>query len=132
MWVIATLGGASRLYRSTLAQICARVRTTPMVAPRLHIRPSSRTAGHGTSVLILTYMGGFNLLFNVADAFTGYSWANWTPWIVSLAVLAGRFHLQRHASPHRRHRLLFPRHSDHLRRRQPRRRRAFTRTSAVF
>ena len=42
------------------------------------------------SVLILTYMGGFNLLasFNVADAFTQYSWANeWTPWIVG-AVLA--------------------------------------------
>ena len=41
-------------------------------------------------MLILTYMGGFNLLasFNVADAFTEYSWANeWTPWIVG-AVLA--------------------------------------------
>ena len=37
-------------------------------------------------------MGGFNLLasFNVADAFTHYSWANeWTPWIIGviLAVL---------------------------------------------
>ena len=34
-------------------------------------------------------MGGFNLLasFNVADAFSHYSWANhWTPWIVGLVL----------------------------------------------
>lgn len=96
MWVIATLGGASAFIESTLAQIYKKQGPHHSYGgPAYYIQTALKQNWLATlfaSVLILTYMGGFNLLasFNVADAFTEYSWANeWTPWIVGciLAVL---------------------------------------------
>ena len=94
MWVIATLGGASAFIESTLAQIYKKQGPHHSYGgPAYYIQTALKQnwlAALFASVLIVTYMGGFNLLasFNVADAFTGYSWANdWTPWIVG-AILA--------------------------------------------
>ena len=96
MWVIATLGGASAFIESTLAQIYKKQGPHHSYGgPAYYIQTALKQNWLATlfaSVLILTYMGGFNLLasFNVADAFTQYSWANdWTPWIVGtiLAIL---------------------------------------------
>ena len=96
MWVIATLGGASAFIESTLAQIYKKQGPHHSYGgPAYYIQTALKQNWLATlfaSVLILTYMVGFNLLasFNVADTFTEYSWANdWTPWIVGvvLAVL---------------------------------------------
>ena len=94
MWVIATLGGASAFIESTLAQIYKKQGPHHSYGgPAYYIQTALKQNWLATlfaSVLILTYMGGFNLLasFNVADAFTHYSWANeWTPWIIG-AILA--------------------------------------------
>ena len=96
MWLIATLGGASAFIESTLAQIYKKQGPHHSYGgPAYYIQTALKQNWLATlfaSVLILTYMGGFNLLasFNVADAFTQYSWANdWTPWIVGtiLAIL---------------------------------------------
>ena len=94
MWVIATLGGASAFIESTLAQIYKkRGPTTPTVARAYYIQTALKASWLAylfAIVLILTYMGGFNLLasYNVADTFMHYSWANaWTPWFVG-AILA--------------------------------------------
>nr|WP_314843147.1 alanine/glycine:cation symporter family protein [Schaalia odontolytica] len=94
MWVIATLGGASAFIESTLAQIYKKQGPHHSYGgPAYYIQTALKQNWLATlfaSVLILTYMGGFNLLasFNVADAFTEYSWANeWTPWIIG-AILA--------------------------------------------
>jgi len=94
MWVIATLGGASAFIESTLAQIYKKQGPHHSYGgPAYYIQTALKQNWLATlfaSVLILTYMGGFNLLasFNVADAFTQYSWANeWTPWIIG-AILA--------------------------------------------
>ena len=94
MWVIATLGGASAFIESTLAQIYKkRGPHHSYGGPAYYIQTALKQnwlAYLFAIVLILTYMGGFNLLasFNVADAFTEYSWANeWTPWFIG-AILA--------------------------------------------
>ena len=94
MWVIATLGGASAFIESTLAQIYKKQGPHHSYGgPAYYIQTALKQNWLATlfaTVLILTYMGGFNLLasFNVADAFTHYSWANeWTPWIIG-AILA--------------------------------------------
>ena len=94
MWVIATLGGATAFIESTLAQIYKKQGPHHSYGgPAYYIQTALKQNWLATlfaSVLIVTYMGGFNLLasFNVADAFTHYSWADeWTPWIVG-AVLA--------------------------------------------
>ena len=94
MWVIATLGGASAFIESTLAQIYKKQGPHHSYGgPAYYIQTALKRnwlAALFAVVLILTYMGGFNLLasFNVADAFTQYSWANeWTPWIIG-AILA--------------------------------------------
>ena len=96
MWVIATLGGASAFIESTLAQIYKkRGPHHSYGGPAYYIQTALKQnwlAYLFAVMLILTYMGGFNLLasFNVADTFTQYSWANeWTPWVVGgvLAVL---------------------------------------------
>ena len=94
MWVIATPGGASAFIESTLAQIYKKQGPHHSYGgPAYYIQTALKQNWLATlfaSVLILTYMGGFNLLasFNVADAFTQYSWANeWTPWIIG-AILA--------------------------------------------
>ena len=93
MWLIATLGGASAFIESTLAQIYKKQGPHHSYGgPAYYIQTALKQNWLATlfaSVLILTYMGGFNLLasFNVADAFTGYSWANkWTPWIVGIVL----------------------------------------------
>ena len=94
MWVIATLGGASAFIESTLAQIYKKQGPHHSYGgPAYYIQTALKQnwlAALFAVVLIITYMGGFNLLasFNVADAFTQYSWANeWTPWIIG-AILA--------------------------------------------
>ena len=96
MWVIATIGGASAFIESTLAQIYKkRGPHHSYGGPAYYIQTALKQnwlAYLFAVMLILTYMGGFNLLasFNVADTFTQYSWANeWTPWVVGgvLAVL---------------------------------------------
>ena len=94
MWLIATLGGASAFIESTLAQIYKKQGPHHSYGgPAYYIQTALKQNWLATlfaSVLILTYMGGFNLLasFNVADAFSKYSWANdWTPWIIG-AILA--------------------------------------------
>ena len=96
MWVIATIGGASAFIESTLAQIYKkRGPHHSYGGPAYYIQTALKQnwlAYLFAVMLILTYMGGFNLLasFNVADTFTQYSWANeWTPWAVGgvLAVL---------------------------------------------
>ena len=94
MWIIATLGGASAFIESTLAQIYKkRGPHHSYGGPAYYIQTALKQNWLATLfavVLIVTYMGGFNLLasFNVADAFTEYSWANeWTPWIIG-AILA--------------------------------------------
>ena len=93
MWLIATLGGASAFIESTLAQIYKKQGPHHSYGgPAYYIQTALKQNWLATlfaSVLILTYMGGFNLLasFNVADAFTEYSWANeWTPWIVGIVL----------------------------------------------
>ena len=94
MWLIATLGGASAFIESTLAQIYKKQGPHHSYGgPAYYIQTALKQnwlAALFASVLILTYMGGFNLLasFNVADAFSKYSWANdWTPWFIG-AILA--------------------------------------------
>ena len=94
MWLIATLGGASAFIESTLAQIYKKQgHHHSYGGPAYYIQTALKQnwlAALFATVLILTYMGGFNLLasFNVADAFSHYSWANdWTPWIIG-AILA--------------------------------------------
>ena len=94
MWVIATLGGASAFIESTLAQIYKKKGPHHSYGgPAYYIQTALKKNWLASSfavMLILTYMGGFNLLasFNVADSFSAYSWADeWTPWIVG-AVLA--------------------------------------------
>ena len=94
MWLIATLGGASAFIESTLAQIYKKQGPHHSYGgPAYYIQTALKQnwlAALFATVLILTYMGGFNLLasFNVADAFSHYSWANdWTPWIIG-AILA--------------------------------------------
>ena len=94
MWVIATLGGASAFIESTLAQIYKKQGPHHSYGgPAYYIQTALKQnwlAALFAVVLIITYMGGFNLLasFNVADAFTQYSWANEsTPWIIG-AILA--------------------------------------------
>ena len=77
MWLIATLGGASAFIESTLAQIYKKQGPHHSYGgPAYYIQTALKQNWLATlfaSVLILTYMGGFNLLasFNVADAFTG-------------------------------------------------------------
>ncbi|WP_297910020.1 alanine/glycine:cation symporter family protein [uncultured Actinomyces sp.] len=94
MWLIATLGGASAFIESTLAQIYKKQGPHHSYGgPAYYIQTALKQnwlAALFATVLILTYMGGFNLLasFNVADAFSHYSWANdWTPWFIG-AILA--------------------------------------------
>ncbi|WP_084403103.1 alanine/glycine:cation symporter family protein [Schaalia suimastitidis] len=89
MWVIATLGGASAFVESTLAQIYKKRGTSKddhsIGGPAYYIEIALKQHWLAVTfavVLILTYMGGFNLLasFNVADAFTSYAWYNDLTW----------------------------------------------------
>lgn len=97
MWVIATLGASSAFIESTLAQIYKKRGHGPddhsIGGPAYYIEIALKQrwlAVIFAVTLILTYMGGFNLLasFNVADAFTSYSWYNeTTPYLIG-GVLA--------------------------------------------
>ncbi|WP_428638896.1 alanine/glycine:cation symporter family protein [Schaalia sp.] len=98
MWVIATLGGASAFVESTLAQIYKKrgygKDDHSIGGPAYYIQIALKQrwlAVVFAIALILTYMGGFNMLasFNVVDAFTQYSWfhASWTPYLLG-GVLA--------------------------------------------
>ena len=81
MWVIATLGGASAFIESSLAQIYKkRGPHHSYGGPAYYIQMALKQnwlAYLFAVVLILTYMGGFNLLasYNVAETFKEFSWA---------------------------------------------------------
>lgn len=97
MWIIATLGSASAFIESTLAQIYKRRANDgsndSIGGPAYYIQTALKhnwLAYLFAVILIMTYMGGFNLLasYNVADAFSSFSWSNtFTPYIVG-ALLA--------------------------------------------
>ncbi|WP_432357162.1 alanine/glycine:cation symporter family protein [Sporosarcina sp. UB5] len=99
MWVIAIIGGASAFIESTLAQIYKKRDKDggSYGGPAYYIQAAlkSRFLGVVFAVaLILTYMGGFNMVasFNIASAFEGYAFYNSsTPFIVGaiLALLTG-------------------------------------------
>ena len=93
MWVIATLGAASAFVESTLAQIYKKRGHGPddhsIGGPAYYIQIALKQhwlAATFALVLILTYMGGFNMLasFNVVDSFSQYSWfdPSWTPYLL--------------------------------------------------
>lgn len=99
MWMIAIIGAASAFIESTLAQIY-KVRDTDGSSyggPAYYIQAAlkSRFLGVVFAVaLILTYMGGFNMVaaFNITSAFEGFGFYNsYTPYIVGgvLALLTG-------------------------------------------
>lgn len=93
MWGIATLGAASAFVESTLAQIYKKRGHGPddhsIGGPAYYIQIALKQhwlAATFALVLILTYMGGFNMLasFNVVDSFSQYSWfdPSWTPYLL--------------------------------------------------
>ena len=91
MWVIATIGAASAFIESTLAQIYKRrsAHGHSFGGPAYYIKDALRSKTLAiifAVALIVTYMGGFNLLasFNVNQAFSAYSWynASYTPYII--------------------------------------------------
>lgn len=99
MWLTAILGSASAFIESTLAQIYKRKADdgSSYGGPAYYIQAVLKKRWLGVlfaCVLILTYMGGFNLVaaFNIADSFKIYSFydASMTPLIVGL-VLAAAF-----------------------------------------
>ena len=101
MWLTAILGSASAFIESTLAQIYKHKAKdgSSYGGPAYYIQAALKKRWIGVLfavVLILTYMGGFNLVasFNIADSFRVYSFFNpeWTPLIVG-AILAVVFAL---------------------------------------
>lgn len=95
MWLIAMVGSASAFIESTLAQIY-KVRDTDgssFGGPAYYIQAVLKNrflGGLFAVMLILTYMGGFNMVqaFNIVTAFEGYSfYSPFTPIIVG-AILA--------------------------------------------
>lgn len=102
MWVIATLGGASAFVESTLAQIYKKrghgKDDHSIGGPAYYIQIALKQRWLAVTfavALIITYMGGFNMLasFNVVDTFSQYSWfhESWTPYVIGglLAVAMG-------------------------------------------
>lgn len=97
MWLTAILGSASAFIESTLAQIYKRRAAdgSSYGGPAYYIQAVLKKRWLGVLfavVLILTYMGGFNLVasFNIADSFKVYSFysASSTPLIVGLVLAA--------------------------------------------
>ena len=95
MWLIATLGGSSAFIESTLAQIYKKRDTdgSSYGGPAFYIQQALKSRWLGMTfavILILTYMGGFNMLasFNTADSFRTYSFfdESWTPAVIGLAL----------------------------------------------
>ena len=95
MWLTAILGSASAFIESTLAQIYKRRAEdgSSYGGPAYYIQAALKKHWIGAAFavfLILTYMGGFNLVasFNIADSFRAYSFFNEssTPLIVGLIL----------------------------------------------
>ena len=83
MWLTAILGSASAFIESTLAQIYKHKAKdgSSYGGPAYYIQAALKKRWIGVLfavVLILTYMGGFNLVasFNIADSFRVYSFFN--------------------------------------------------------
>ncbi|GMO28315.1 MAG: alanine/glycine:cation symporter family protein [Termitinemataceae bacterium] len=100
MWLIAIIGSASAFIESTLAQIYKRRDGdgNSYGGPAYYIQGALNRRPLGVVfavMLILTYMGGFNMVasFNLTTAFEGYSFwnPNVTPTIIGavVAVFAG-------------------------------------------
>jgi len=95
MWVIALIGAASAFIESTLAQIY-KVRDEnggSYGGPAYYIEAALKSRFLGVVfaiVLILTYMGGFNMVasFNIASAFESYDFSNSSTPIIIGAILA--------------------------------------------
>ena len=95
MWLTALLGSASAFIESTLAQIYKRRAEdgSSYGGPAYYIQAALKKHWIGAAFavfLILTYMGGFNLVasFNIADSFRAYSFfsESSTPLIVGLVL----------------------------------------------
>ncbi|MFP7696634.1 alanine/glycine:cation symporter family protein [Trueperella sp. LYQ143] len=96
MWVIATIGAASALIESVLAQIYKRRADDghSYGGPAWYIKHGLKQGWLGgvfAVVLILTYMGGFNMLasYNVVGSFGAYSFFehSWAKYLLG-AILA--------------------------------------------
>lgn len=99
MWLVAILGSASAFIESTLAQIYKRKAAdgSSYGGPAYYIQAVLKKRWLGilfAGTLIVTYMGGFNMVaaFNIADSFRTYSFydPSVTPLIIG-AVLAAAF-----------------------------------------
>ena len=95
MWLTALLGSASAFIESTLAQIYKRRAEdgSSYGGPAYYIQAALKKHWIGVLFavfLILTYMGGFNLVasFNIADSFRAYGFFNesTTPLIVGIIL----------------------------------------------
>ena len=97
MWLTALLGSASAFIESTLAQIYKRKAEdgSSYGGPAYYIQAALKKHWIGVLFavfLILTYMGGFNLVasFNIADSFRAYDFfsESSTPLIVGIILAA--------------------------------------------
>lgn len=95
MWLVALLGSASAFIESTLAQIFKRRADdgSSYGGPAYYIQAVLKKRWLGVlfaCTLIVTYMGGFNLVaaFNIADSFRAYSFydESTTPLIVGVVL----------------------------------------------
>ena len=95
MWLTALLGSASAFIESSLAQIYKRKAAdgSSYGGPAYYIQAVLKKRWLGivfASVLILTYMGGFNMVasFNISDSFRRFSFyqPGTTPLIVGVAL----------------------------------------------
>ena len=95
MWLVALLGSASAFIESTLAQIYKRRADdgSSYGGPAYYIQAVLKKRWLGVlfaCTLIVTYMGGFNLVaaFNIADSFRAYSFydESTTPLIVGVVL----------------------------------------------
>lgn len=100
MWLIALLGSASAFIESTLAQIYKRKAAdgSSYGGPAYYIQAVLKKRWLGVlfaTVLIVTYMGGFNMVaaFNISDSFRRYDFyqPGTTPLVIGLilAVIFG-------------------------------------------
>lgn len=99
MWLVAILGSASAFIESTLAQIYKRKAAdgSSYGGPAYYIQAVLKKRWLGilfAVTLIVTYMGGFNMVaaFNIADSFRAYSFydPSVTPLIIGV-ILAAAF-----------------------------------------
>lgn len=97
MWLTALLGSASAFIESTLAQIYKKRADdgSSYGGPAYYIQAVLKKRWIGVLfavVLIVTYMGGFNMVaaFNIADSFKAYGFydAGTTPMLVGLVLAA--------------------------------------------